>query len=156
MLQSTEVVYLAKVEGHHAVRLASAVGQRFPAHATACGKALLAYDPAAADAVIARGLQALTPHTLTDERALRAELADVRAGALARDSEEIELHAACAAVPVLPHGDEPVRFALSVSGARPRIEDSLPMLDAALRSAAGALARRLYGDDDDHIRPAAA
>jgi DNA-binding IclR family transcriptional regulator len=157
ILQGTEVVYLAKVEGHHAVRLASQVGQRFPAHATACGKALLAFDDTAAEAVVARGLPALTAHTLTDESALRAELADVRAGALARDSEEIELHAACAAVPVLPHGAEPVRFALSVSGARPRIEESLPMLEAALRRAAGALARRLYGDDDENqIRPAAA
>lgn len=154
-LQGTEVVYLAKVEGHHTVRLASQVGQRFPAHATACGKALLARDPAGTDAVIALGLPALTPHTVTDEHAFRAQLAGIRAGALARDCEEIELHAACAAVPVLPNGDEPVRFALSVSGARQRVEESLPMLDAALRRAATALAGLLYGDED-HIRPAAA
>lgn len=147
-LEGTEVVYLAKVEGHHAVRLASQVGQRFPAHATACGKALLAFDADSTDAVIARGLRPLTSHTLTDEAALRAQLAEIRAGALARDSEEIEPHAACAAVPV--HGPDgvPVRFALSVSGAQQRIEESVSALEAPLRRAARALADALYGNDD--------
>lgn len=150
-LHGTDVVYLAKVEGRHAVRLASQVGQRFPAHATACGKALLAFDRAAADAAIARGLRALTEQTVTDEAALRAQLDAIRAGGLARDREEIELHAACAALPVLPRADEPVRLALSVSGARPRIEQSLPMLEAALRRATVALSERLHGAEADRI-----
>lgn len=143
--QRGEVVYLAKIEGHHAVRLQSQVGQRFPAHATACGKALLAYDSDAAEALVARGLVALTPHTITDTAALRAQLTAIRAGALARDVEEIELHAACAAVPVLPGDGSPVRFALSVSGPRERIEATLPVIEASLTEAAATLADRLYG-----------
>jgi DNA-binding IclR family transcriptional regulator len=152
-LTDGEVVYLAKVEGHHAIRLSSKVGQRFPAHATACGKALLAHDRAAAAAVSARRLVSLTPHTITDPEALEVELEAIRRGGLARDCEEIELHSACAALPVLPHDGEPTRYALSVSGPRQRIEESLPALEEALHTAAAALSQRLYGTE---TRPAAA
>lgn len=152
-LVGSELVYLAKVEGHHAVRLASKVGQRFPAHATACGKALLAHDPAAAEAVLAGELVALTPRTITRPRALAAELELIRAGGLARDREEIEPHSACAAVPVATPEGEPVRYAISVSGPRERIEETLPALESALRIAAVALAQRLYGIE---ARPQAA
>lgn len=153
-LYGREVVYLAKVEGHHAVRLSSRVGQRFPAYATGCGKALLAFDSSATDAVLLDGLLPLTPHTVTDESSLLSELADIRAGALARDNEEIELHAACAAVPVFPPDGGHVRYALSVSGPRERIESTLTLLERSLRAAAAALAGRLHGIEKD--RPAAA
>lgn len=153
-LHGREVVYLAKVEGHHAVRLASRVGQRFPAYATGCGKALLAFDPAATEAVLMDGLVPLTPHTITEEAFLLSELADIRAGALARDNEEIELHAACAAIPVFPPEGGPVRYALSVSGPRERIESTLPLLERSLRAAGTELAGRLHGLEND--RPAAA
>jgi len=41
-LQSAEIVYMAKRESVHPLRMFSAVGRRLPAHATALGKALLA------------------------------------------------------------------------------------------------------------------
>jgi len=148
VLDGHEVVFLAKVEGHHAVRLASQVGQRFPAYATASGKALLAFDPVATDSVVAGGLRPLTAQTITDESRLRQQLAAIRSGAMARDREEIEPHSACAAVPVVPVGGAPVRFAVSVSGPRERIEETLDLLERALRVAAADLARRLHGDDD--------
>jgi DNA-binding IclR family transcriptional regulator len=143
-LAGDDVVYLVKVEGRHAVRIASRLGQRFPAAVTACGKALLAHDPVAAERVLARPLTALTEHTITDPDALRAALADIRAGALARDVEEIELHAACAALPVLaPHGG--AQYALSVSGPRDRIEGNLDEIGSSLSAAVADLAGRLHG-----------
>jgi DNA-binding IclR family transcriptional regulator len=143
-LSGDDVVYLAKVEGRHAVRIASRLGQRFPAAVTACGKALLAYDAVAADRVLAGPLPALTAHTITEPDALRAELAAIRAGALARDVEEIELHAACAALPVLAP-DGTAQFALSVSGPRDRIAENLAVIGPALAAGAAELADRLHG-----------
>lgn len=53
-------------------------GARLPAHATALGQAILAYAPAAVDAVIAAGLTRHTARTPSDEAILRQTLADVR------------------------------------------------------------------------------
>jgi len=44
-LDGAHIVYLAKRESVHPLRLYSAIGRRLPAHATALGKALLAERP---------------------------------------------------------------------------------------------------------------
>ena len=62
-LDGDQVVYLAKRDTSHPVRIISSIGTRLPAHATALGKALLAADPGAG-ARLAGPLVALTPHTL--------------------------------------------------------------------------------------------
>ncbi len=41
VLDGTNVVYVAKVDGTHPVRLVSSGGRRLPAHCTAVGKTLL-------------------------------------------------------------------------------------------------------------------
>lgn len=45
MLDRDEIIYLAKQEGQSLVRLESSPGMRFPAHATAMGKMMLALLP---------------------------------------------------------------------------------------------------------------
>src|SRR5262249_61106386 len=81
-LDGVEVVYLAKVDSIHAVRMVSAVGRRLPAHCTGVGKALLSGLPA--DELARRyggedaALPAMTPHSVTTLAALRGPLAAVR------------------------------------------------------------------------------
>ena len=41
VLDGADVVYIAKVDSTHPVRMVSAVGRRLPAHCTAVGKVLL-------------------------------------------------------------------------------------------------------------------
>lgn len=78
-LDGGDVVYLATRESLHHLRSASRIGHRLPAHATALGKALLAErDPEEVDVLLPDPLVALTPETITDKAALRAELAEVR------------------------------------------------------------------------------
>jgi DNA-binding IclR family transcriptional regulator len=100
-LDGPDVVYLAKRESVHPLRLFSAIGRRLPAHATALGKALLAQYP---DDDVARRLPnplaALTAHTLTDPTALRADLAAARAAGYAVDREENSEGIICVAVAV--------------------------------------------------------
>ncbi|MFD2879516.1 IclR family transcriptional regulator C-terminal domain-containing protein [Paenibacillus rhizoplanae] len=45
VLDRDEIIYLAKQEGQSLVRLESSPGMRFPAHATAMGKMMLALLP---------------------------------------------------------------------------------------------------------------
>jgi DNA-binding IclR family transcriptional regulator len=98
-LDGAHIVYLAKRESVHPLRLYSAIGRRLPAHATALGKALLAERPDdVVDEVLSWPLAALTPHTITDRDALLADLATVRAQGYAVDREESTHGIVCFAV----------------------------------------------------------
>ncbi|MGW7548427.1 IclR family transcriptional regulator [Streptomyces sp. NPDC054770] len=85
-LDGPDVAYLATRESHEYLRTISRVGRRFPAHAGALGKALLAERP---DADLPEGpYRPLTPHTRTTPDALAADLAGVRARGYSTDREE--------------------------------------------------------------------
>ena len=72
-----------------------------PAHATASGKALLAFSaPAVVDRVIEAGLPAFTPHTITSPDLLRQKLATIRLTQVATSRNEVECGTAAIAMPV--------------------------------------------------------
>ena len=116
------VVYVAKRESVHPLRLYSSIGRRLPAHATALGKALLAERPP--DELPAT-LQRLTAHTITDRAALVAELEAIRARGYAVDREENTEGIVCVAR-TMPTGD-----AISLSVPATRIDDALIVRIAA-------------------------
>ena len=120
-LHGTEVVYLAKLYGHRPVPSPSRIGGRLPAHCTAVGKVLLAYDPDAADAALCAPLRRFTSHTITDPGTLAAELDTIRREGIAFDNEESQLGLSCVAAPVMgPRRG--VVAALSIAGPRGRID----------------------------------
>lgn len=102
LLSGDEAVYVTKLEGAKPYHLASRVGMSLKLHCTSIGKAILAaMSDEEVRAIVGRtGLVARTPHTLTDEAALFAELRDVRRRGYAEDHEENEagVHAVGAAV----------------------------------------------------------
>ena len=102
ILEAGEVVYLYRAQGPHSLAVNSRLGMRAPAHATAMGKAMLAYlTPAALDAVIKQhGLQPCTPNTITDALVLAECLQQVRAQGYAIDAEEHHLGSECVAAPI--------------------------------------------------------
>lgn len=117
VLDNTDVVYVAKAESSHAMRVASSVGTRFPAHATGVGKVLLAQLDLA---VLVRlypseELPAMTPTTVLSRERLIAELADIRVNGFAFDDEESTPGLQCLAVPVRgPDGAGVAALSLSV------------------------------------------
>jgi len=119
------------------------VGEQLPLHCTSNGKLLLAWLPEdELAAFLRRPLTALTPATITDPRALRAELRKVRECGYGTEIEEFEpgLHAVSA--PAHDARDKPIAI-LSVSGPayripRPRLDDiaaSVVQAAAALEAA---------------------
>jgi len=117
ILEGTDVIYVAKVDSTHAVRMVSAAGRRLPAHCTAVGKMLLASLPEAElrarfpDGV---GLPALTPLSITEPAALYEELAVIRARGTAHEDRESNPDVSCVAAPVRD-GTATVVAALSIS-----------------------------------------
>ncbi|WP_199432374.1 IclR family transcriptional regulator [Qaidamihabitans albus] len=141
VLEGTEVVYLDVLRGPDAPTLPSRIGGRFPAHATAVGKAILAWSPEpVVDTVLAAGLPRISRRTITGPGLLRRQLAKVRADGLAYDREESGVGVVCAASP-LRGTDGTARAAISISGwtNRMRVERVAP----AVRTAALALSRTL-------------
>ena len=134
--------YVAQAPGSHTMRIFTEVGNRVELHCTGVGKALLAAaGPAAAGRLIAAApLTARTPATITDQVALRAEIALIRDRGHALDEGEMEVGVRCVAVG-LP-GTTPM--AVSVSGPAVRVTDAL-VADAvsALHTAAEELRRHL-------------
>ncbi|RZQ63763.1 IclR family transcriptional regulator [Amycolatopsis suaedae] len=146
VLEGTEVVYLEIQRGPDSPRLPSRIGGRFPAHATAVGKAILAHSPAGlVDAVLAGPLRPVGPRTVTAPGLLRRQLARVREEGIAYEREESAAGVTCAASPVLD-ADGRALAALSISGwlSRMRVRTVAP----AVRTAALALSRAVTPSAD--------
>jgi IclR family KDG regulon transcriptional repressor len=100
------VLYIAKVDSTHPVRMVSAVGRRLPAHCTAVGKVLLAaLPPEAFAARFTSGsvLPSMTSRSITSVARLHDHLADVSASGLAYDDCESNEAVCCVAAPVRDH-----------------------------------------------------
>jgi DNA-binding IclR family transcriptional regulator len=89
ILDGDRATFVDQVVSQHRLRAISAVGESFPLHCSANGKALLANLPPEqqAQAVPSR-LARLTDNTITTPAALRKELERVRAEGIAYDREE--------------------------------------------------------------------
>ena len=95
------VISVDQVLGAPAVTTVNWVGQRTPLHATAAGKVFLAHmDPEQLDALLAEGLPAFTPHTITDPAALAQHLALVRERGYACCTDEQEIGLASLGAPI--------------------------------------------------------
>lgn len=143
-LDHGDIVYLAKRESTHPLRLYSAVGRRLPAYATALGKALLAgLPPDRLATALPERLQALTAHTITARKALTSELEEIRRQGYAVDREENTLGLNCFAV-ALPISS-PAQDAVSVSVPLSRLtEDNRQRIVAALLDMASTMS---HGND---------
>lgn len=118
-LDGPHVVYLAKRESVHPLRLYSAIGRQLPAHATALGKVLLAQrGDDVVDRLLSWPLVALTRHTITEPVALRRELDAIRERGYAVDREENTEGIVCFARTVPLHTPASHAISLSVPVAR--------------------------------------
>lgn len=121
------------------------VGAMRPLHASALGKVLAAYDPAAREAALAAGLAPVTGATVTEPAAFEAGLEVVRARGWASDVGETWDGVASVAAPVLDGRGLPVG-AVGIGGAVERMQagrELRPRLVAAVRDCARSVSRDL-------------
>lgn len=139
-----DVVYIAKVESRHAVRMYSYIGARLPMYSTALGKAMLAFGPTEwVSETLARGLVARTAHTITTAAALEADLAVIRSRGYSVDHEENELGVRCVGAPVFDF-TRSVIAAISLSGPTDRMDQKRSAeLGPVVRDVAWAISRRM-------------
>lgn len=102
VIDGHEIIYIDKLESPKTVRLYSAIGKRGPVYCTGVGKAILAYlNPERQDEIIEHTkFHRHTANTLSDARALRQALADIKVRGCALDMEEHEEGIRCVAAPI--------------------------------------------------------
>jgi IclR family KDG regulon transcriptional repressor len=116
VLDGAEIMYVFNLEGTQAIRMRADIGVRKPAYCTAEGQVLLAYQsPEFVEQVLARGLPARTPQTVTDPEALKKVLEGIRTRGYAIEDEESEIGMRCIAAPLLNDAGEVVA-AVGVAG----------------------------------------
>lgn len=99
-MHSDEVIYLNKLHGPRPIPSPSRIGGGLPAYCTGVGKAMLAFDPEAADRVSRGPFVAWTDTTLASSDALAVELAEIRRRRRALDRAELTPGLFCVAAPV--------------------------------------------------------
>ncbi|WP_226021872.1 IclR family transcriptional regulator [Halomicrobium salinisoli] len=110
-------VYTLRIEPTEDAATGIVEGDVAPLHATAGGKAILAFlpDEERSDVLDGSGLAAYTDKTITDRRELERELRSVRDRRVAFDREEFREGYQCVASPVIGRDGDPVG-AVSVTG----------------------------------------
>ena len=137
-------MYVDQVIPDREVRMEVALGVPYPLHAGASSKAFLAFLTAGElDAYFARsGLSKMTDATVTDESALRAELAEIRQRGYALSFGERQAGAASAAAPVLDHDGRPGAV-VSVSGPAERFRGEVDRAVELLLESTSRLSARM-------------
>jgi DNA-binding IclR family transcriptional regulator len=145
MLDGAEVIYVDRVESAWPLRMNLTSGSRVPIHCTASGKLLLALLPKASrDRITAQiSLVRYTDTTITEPRALTAELDSIRSNRYSMDKEEYHAGLVCVAVPVLDARKRAcAALAMQAPVSRMPLERALEHLPR-LRRAAAAMAETL-------------
>ena len=142
-LEGAHIVYLAKRESHHSLRIYSAIGRRIPAHAAALGKAILAgHNDENVRSILGSSPPALTKRTRTTVEALGRDLARARRLGYATETEECDEGLGCVAVAVPDRS--PPRDAMSVAVPTARLKPArVRELAGVLREAQAMLSERL-------------
>ncbi|MEM7023616.1 MAG: SMP-30/gluconolactonase/LRE family protein, partial [Pseudomonadota bacterium] len=123
-LDGGEALYIDERNSGQAFGLRIGVGRRAPCHATAVGKAILAFlpPPEQAGLLDQLRLERFTARTITDRHELTTDLALARARGYALSEEEHLDGVVAVAVPVLDHRGAPIA-SIGLLGPRERLSD---------------------------------
>jgi len=147
MLLGNEIFYLDKVETFRSVVCNTKVGTRAPAHATSCGKVMLAYKGSSFVEEYCQelpGMKRLTDRTISSPQQLRSELARVRQVGYAIDDGEIEPGLTCVGAPIMGM-DHNVLGSVSIAGPSFRMQQELDSMIRDVKLTAANISRLLGG-----------
>ena len=144
-LVSRQAIILEQVSGVHPFRFMIEVGTKNPVHASAHGKAIVAFMPADEAEMTIESLDftKFNNNTITDPEKFKAELAKIRQQGFALDLAEEIQGVRCASAPIFNHTGYPIA-ALTTTGPADRLSDEL-LQSAALevKAHANAISHKL-------------
>ncbi len=145
-LRGDHLVFIDQVIGSHRLRTVSAVGETFPLHCTANGKAYLSLlSDAEIERLIGARYEPRTPRTITALDALLADVRAVRESGVAYDREEHTIGVSAAGVALHDPFGNPVAISVPVPSQRfddqhETIAERLLATRRAMQAGLGALA----------------
>jgi IclR family transcriptional regulator, pca regulon regulatory protein len=146
----TDVILIDRVRGrpgrHHHLEFTLHVGSRIPAYCSATGKVLLAFLPRRdLDQLLERiELVQRGPRTITDRRALLAELDEVRRTGVAVNDEELESALRSIAAPVRARsGDVVAAINVAVPWSPAAMSELVSQLGPTVQATANEIAARV-------------
>jgi DNA-binding IclR family transcriptional regulator len=158
ILNGTELLSIAHVEGRWALHSLTRTGQRLQIHSTAAGKAVLAFlsDDACDDLLARLPLKRNTRRTIVKSSAIKLELMRARELGYAVDDEEFEEGLRCVSAPIFDHRDHVVA-SLSMAAPVFRLrKERVPQVARLVVAAANALSDDLgWQNPSEAKRPAA-
>jgi IclR family pca regulon transcriptional regulator len=146
VLDSDEIVYLARSSASRVIAPSLNVGRRIPAYCTSIGQILLAHLPEYEFESYLQNarLQAYTEHTVTERDELRAVLTEARASGCAFSREQIEPRVCSLAVPVRDASGQYVAgINVLLQGRPPSAQEATARYFHSLNEAAKGLGRLL-------------
>jgi DNA-binding IclR family transcriptional regulator len=134
--QADKITYLEVVPSEFALRLQESRGASVPAHASALGKAILAFSPPDSVSNLVRSykLESVTDHTISDPEEFLLELKRVRNAGFAFDRGEGSMLAVCIGAPILDAAGNAIA-AMSISGPASRFnpKKDAPVIHSLIR-----------------------
>lgn len=120
----TEVVYIERMFGNHALGIRSELGRRGPLHSTSLGKAIFAFlpKPEAQKLLASYVFSSVTPFSITSQAQFIENLAKIRQQGYSVDEQENELGGRCVGAPILDRFNYPIA-AISISVPLQRFPD---------------------------------
>lgn len=145
VLEGTEVVYVAKADSKHDLRLVSAVGRRLPAQVTALGKAMLSTmsSEELTELFAETKFERMTPQSIGSLAELKKQLSEIQLrNGMATDDRESNPDVRCVAWPI--YGASGVVGGISISVPVNRAYDTeMERLSRLLKQSADRLSLRL-------------
>jgi IclR family KDG regulon transcriptional repressor len=141
----SDVIYIERLFGKHALGIRSELGKHAPAHSTALGKAILAYQTPEEILRFINGCNfiPMTRNTITSSDKFLAELDLTRQRGFAIDEEENEIGGRCLAAPIFTQAGLAVG-AVSISVPVQRLPtEFIPEFGMMVRSTAFNISREL-------------
>lgn len=144
ILQEDHAMVIARVACSNQLRIAAPIGTRVPLFCTAAGKSLLAHLPEEeVERILALGMPALTPLTITSPQAMRQELETIRGRGYSLDRGEREIGLIGISSPVRDVWGK-VIATCGISGSEQRMQpDRVPELAGHVMAAATELSKRI-------------
>lgn len=139
-----EAVYIARAESAHPIRFMASIGERRPLYSSSGGRTLLAFLPRERQEAYLKSVSpvAFTSRTLTDKKAIRRMLDQIRESTLATTSDDTHIGVSAFGTPVFAIGGQVVA-ALVVAAPTDRVAPQAGKMVSLLREHAQALSRAL-------------